>query len=112
MAKGEKGRLRIGMECYPCYQWLLAIVEPYLQQWPSVDVDVKQRFQFGGMAALFSHDIDVLVTPDPLQKSGVRFVPVFDYEQVLVLPVNNRHWHSGLLQNPRIYCPRFYSPTR
>ncbi|WP_196159818.1 LysR family transcriptional regulator [Reinekea sp. G2M2-21] len=89
MAKGEKGRLRIGMECYPCYQWLLAIVEPYLQQWPSVDVDVKQKFQFGGMAALFSHDIDVLVTPDPLQKSGVRFVPVFDYEQVLVVPAKH-----------------------
>lgn len=85
MARGEKGRLRIGMECYPCYQWLLGIVAPYLQQWPDVDVDVKQKFQFGGMAALFSHDIDVLVTPDPLDKPGVKFLPVFDYEQVLVI---------------------------
>jgi LysR family transcriptional regulator for metE and metH len=84
-AKGEKGRLRIGMECHPCYQWLLSIVEPYLADWPAVDVDVKQRFQFGGMAALFSQDIDVLVTPDPLEKPGVTFMPVFAYEQVLVV---------------------------
>jgi LysR family transcriptional regulator for metE and metH len=84
-AKGEKGRLRIGMECHPCYQWLLSIVEPYLADWPAVDVDVKQRFQFGGMAALFSQDIDVLVTPDPLEKPGVTFIPVFAYEQVLVV---------------------------
>lgn len=84
-AQGEKGRLRIGMECHPCYQWLLSVVEPYLSAWPSVDVDVKRRFQFGGMAALFSHDIDVLVTPDPLEKTGVTFIPVFTYEQVLVI---------------------------
>ncbi|WP_396588652.1 LysR family transcriptional regulator [Bermanella sp. R86510] len=85
MASGEKGTLRIGMECHPCYQWLLKVVAPYLQQWPLVDVDVKQKFQFGGMAALFAHDIDVLVTPDPLSKPGVDFTPVFAYEQVLVM---------------------------
>jgi LysR family transcriptional regulator for metE and metH len=84
-AKGQRGSLRIGMECHPCYQWLLKVVEPYLRDWPHVDVDVKQRFQFGGIGALFGHEIDVLVTPDPLRKQGLRFVPVFDYEQVLVV---------------------------
>jgi LysR family transcriptional regulator for metE and metH len=84
-AAGERGTLRIGMECHPCYQWLLKIVAPYLKQWPDVDVDVKQRFQFGGIGALFGYEIDLLVTPDPLRKRGLRFVPVFDYEQVLVV---------------------------
>lgn len=85
-AQGERGTLRIGMECHPCYQWLLRVVSPYLASWPDVDVDVKQRFQFGGIGALFGFDIDILVTPDPLKKEGLRFVPVFDYEQVLVVP--------------------------
>ncbi len=84
-ARGERGTLRFGMECHPCYQWLLKIVAPYLAAWPSVDVDVKQKFQFGGIGALFGHEIDVLVTPDPLYKSGLKFEPVFDYEQVLVV---------------------------
>ncbi|MBN3850933.1 LysR family transcriptional regulator [Paraburkholderia sp. Ac-20342] len=84
-AQGERGTLRIGMECHPCYQWLLKVVSPYLARWPDVDVDVKQRFQFGGIGALIGYEIDVLVTPDPLKRPGLRFQPVFDYEQVLVV---------------------------
>lgn len=89
-ASGQAGTLRIGMECHPCYQWLLKVVGPYLEQWPSVDVDVKQKFQFGGIGALFGHDIDMLVTPDPLHRPGLVFEPVFDYEQVLVVSANHR----------------------
>ncbi len=88
-AAGERGTLRIGMECHPCYQWLLKVVSPYLAAWPDVDVDVKQKFQFGGIGALFGYEIDLLVTPDPLFKPGLHFEPVFDYEQVLV--VNRGH---------------------
>ncbi len=84
-AQGERGVLRIGMECHPCYQWLLKIVSAYFAAWPAVDVDVKQKFQFGGIGALFAHEIDMLVTPDPLYKTGLTFEPVFDYEQVLVV---------------------------
>lgn len=85
LAQGERGALRIGMECHPCYQWLLKIVSPYLAAWPAVDIDVKQKFQFGGIGALFGYEIDMLVTPDPLYKNGLQFEPVFDYEQVLVV---------------------------
>ena len=88
-ARGERGTLRIGMECHPCYQWLLKIVSPYLAAWPTVEVDVKQKFQFGGVGALFGYDIDLLVTPDPFFRPGLVYEPVFDYEQVLV--VSGRH---------------------
>ncbi len=84
-AQGQRGTLRIGMECHPCYRWLLKMVAPYLERWPDVDVDVKQKFQFGGIGALFGYDIDLLVTPDPLYKPGLYFQAVFDYEQVLVV---------------------------
>ncbi|MFV0252836.1 MAG: LysR substrate-binding domain-containing protein [Beutenbergiaceae bacterium] len=84
-AAGERGTLRIGMECHPCYRWLLKVVSPYLAAWPDVDVDVKQRFQFGGIGALFGHEIDLLVTPDPLFRTGLVYEPVFDFEQVLAV---------------------------
>lgn len=88
-SNGECGNFRIGMECHPCYQWLIKLVGPYLESWPSVDVDVKQKFQFGGLGALFGYEIDMLVTPDPIHKPELYFEPVFDYEQVLV--VNDQH---------------------
>lgn len=84
-ATNEKGSLHIGMECHPCYQWLLRVVSPFLATSPGVDIDVKQKFQFGGMAALFNYDIDILITPDPIQKDSIRFEPVFPYEQVLIV---------------------------
>ncbi|MDC8832437.1 LysR family transcriptional regulator [Alteromonas gilva] len=89
IAKGQLGTLRIGMECHPCYQWLLKVVAPYLERWPNVDVDVKQAFQFGGMRALFDYDIDMLITPDPLFISGVEFIPVFAYEHRLVVAADH-----------------------
>ena len=85
LARGERGTLRIGMECHPCYRWILKVVAPYLREFPDVDLDVRQKFQFGGIGALFAHEIDMLVTPDPLKRKGLRFEPVFDYEQVLVV---------------------------
>lgn len=88
-AQGQRGSLRIGMECHPCYQWLLKVVAPYLAAWPDVDVDVRQKFQFGGLAALEGYEVDLLVTPDPVFKPGLRFVPVFDYEQVLVVAASH-----------------------
>jgi LysR family transcriptional regulator for metE and metH len=69
------------------------------RRWPDVDVDVKQKFQFGGIGALFGYEIDLLVTPDPLYKPGLRFEPVFDYEQVLV--VDGEHALAAALRQAR-----------
>jgi len=93
LARGERGTLRVGMECHPCYRWLLQVVEPFLRAWPDVDMDVRQKFQFGGIGALFEHEIDVLVTPDPLLRKGLHFEPIFAYEQVLV--VSSQHPFAG-----------------
>lgn len=88
-ARGERGTLRIGMECHPCYQWLLKITADYMPRWPEVDVDVKQKFRFGGIGALLDREIDLLVTPDPERRSSLVFRAVFDYEQVLVVSRNH-----------------------
>src|SRR3954463_7603045 len=60
-ARGERGTRRIGRGGRPCYPWVLKVVEPYLHAFPDVDLDVKQKFQFGGIGALFGHEIDMQV---------------------------------------------------
>ena len=52
-----------------CLRWC----RPISRSWPDVDVDVIQKFQFGGIGALFGYEIDLLVTPDPLYKPGCGF---------------------------------------
>lgn len=88
-ARGRRGAIRVGMECHPCQDWLMRVVDPFLLQWPDVELDVTTAFQFGGLAALLGHEIDVLVTPDPIERPGLEYRPVFDYE--LVLAVSDTH---------------------
>lgn len=90
IAKGELGSLRIGMECHPCYQWLLRVIQPYLEQWPDIDIDVKQAFQFGALGALLNYEIDILITPDPLLKPKIDYLPVFNYEHRLVISESHK----------------------
>ena len=89
-AQGKLGILRIGMECHPCYQWLQGVIMPFMKEWDSVDVDIMQQFQFDGLSALCNHDLDLLITPDPVKTQRIEFIPVFDYELVLVIPAKHK----------------------
>ncbi|WP_037387977.1 LysR family transcriptional regulator [Sinorhizobium americanum] len=88
-ARGRRGALRVGMECHPCQRWLTRIATPYLAEWPDVDFDVRTAFRFDGIEALLGFEIDLLITPDPVETPELQFIPVFDYE--LVLMVHETH---------------------
>jgi LysR family transcriptional regulator for metE and metH len=88
-AQGKQGFLRLGVECHPCYEWLKPVLNDYLAASPAIDVDVIDKFQFSGLEGLLNHHIDILVTPDEMPTKGVSFVPLFDYELVLV--VSDKH---------------------
>ncbi|WP_312841677.1 LysR family transcriptional regulator [Sinorhizobium psoraleae] len=88
-AVGRRGALRVGMECHPCQRWLSRIATPYLTRWPDVDFDVRTAFRFDGVEALLGYEIDLLITPDPVEAPDLIFTPVFDYE--LVVMVHEAH---------------------
>src|SRR3546814_18391461 len=81
---GLKGSLRVGMECHPCQKWLSRLTPHYLSRWPGVDFDIRTAFRFDGVAAMLGHEIDLLITPDPTNSPDLIFVPVIDYELILV----------------------------
>lgn len=83
---GNRGSLRVGMECHPCQQWLMRVVRPYLDAWPDIDLELRSAFQFGGIGALLGHEIDLLITPDPLELPGISYRRIFDYKLVLAVP--------------------------
>ncbi len=108
-AEGKQGKLRIGMECHPCYEWLMSVVTPFLSKWPRVDLDVIQEFRFDGLGALLNTNIDVLITSDPVNKPELVNIPVMDYELVLVTSAEHRlaskkHILPRDLNNENLIC--------
>lgn len=95
-AAGQRGALRVGMECYPCQKWLMRITTAYLKAWPDVDFDVSTAFRFDGVGALLAYEIDLLITPDPVERPEVRFIPVFNYELVLAVPESHHLADTGV----------------
>jgi LysR family transcriptional regulator for metE and metH len=96
LAEGKQGVLRIGVECYPCYEWLKGVIADYLGGEPDVDVDIFHRFQFSGLEGLLNRHIDLLITPDKLEHSSLAFDTLFEYELMLLVsnsnPLANESW--------------------
>lgn len=88
-AEGRRGILRIGMECHPCEQWLMGKIQQFLKAWPEVDVEIKNAFQFEGVVALKTNEIDLLVTPDPINSNGLQFCSVFDYDLCVAVSIEH-----------------------
>ncbi|HFD12971.1 MAG TPA: LysR family transcriptional regulator [Crenotrichaceae bacterium] len=93
-AAGRQGILRIGVECYPCYEWLTGVIADFLLAMPEVDIDIAHQFQFSGLEGLLNHQFDVLVTPDIISNKTLVYAPLFDYE--LVLLASKEHLFAGL----------------
>lgn len=82
--EGRQGILRIGVECYPCFEWLTGMIGQYMRQMPGIDVDIVQKFQFSGLEGLLNHHIDVLITPDLVRKDGIEYETLAEYQLVLL----------------------------
>ena len=86
---GMQGILRIGVECYPCQEWLSSVMGHFMRTAPKVDVDIVNQFQFTGLEALLNHHIDIWITPDKIDHAELEYAEFFDYESVLL--VANEH---------------------
>lgn len=84
LGEGRQGVLRIGVECYPCFEWLTGVIGQFMQQMPDIDVDIVQKFQFTGLEGLLNHHIDVLITPDWIRKDGIDYEVLTQYRLVLL----------------------------
>ncbi|MDG4648272.1 LysR family transcriptional regulator [Roseibacterium sp. SDUM158017] len=96
LRSGKSGRLHIAIECHACFDWLLPVLEAFRMSWPEVDVDIRPGLQFEALPALLRQEVDLVVSSDPEDLSGVDFTPLFDYEPVFVCaadhPLAGREW--------------------
>ena len=89
LAGGETGRLHICIECHSCFQWLLPAIDKYRGDWPDVELDLTGGFSFEPIPALSRGDLDLVITSDPLDLPGLKYIPLFKYESMLAIPVNH-----------------------
>lgn len=93
LGEGLQGVLRIGVECYPCHEWLTQVVGDFLKQAPNIDIDIIRQFQFSGREGLLNHHVDLLITPDISEHGLLQHIPLFEYE--LVLLISEKHYLAG-----------------
>ena len=90
LAGGETGRLHICIECHSCFQWLIPCLDRYRGDWPEVELDLSGGFSFAPLPALVRGDLDLVITSDPVDLPGIRYVPLFTYEAMLGLSKDHR----------------------
>lgn len=88
-SEGRQGILRIGVECYPCFEWLTGMVGQFMQQMPDIDIDIVQKFQFSGLEGLLNHHIDVLITPDLVKKEKIDYEILAEYQLILLVSADH-----------------------
>jgi LysR family transcriptional regulator for metE and metH len=89
LKQGETGRLWIGIDCHTCFEWLLPLLRPYQEKWPSVDLDIVPSFQASPLHKLQQQKVDFVITSDPEKIEGIDYTALFSYELVTVLPANS-----------------------
>ncbi len=81
---GITGRMHIAIECHACFEWLFPVLEQFRRAWGEVDVDIRPGLAFDALPALLKEEVDVVISSDPEELSGVEFVELFDYAPVFV----------------------------
>ncbi len=89
LIKGDGGRLNIAIECHSCYQWLLPTLDQFRRQWPQVELDIAGSFSFDSLKALSEGDLDLVITADPEVLHDISYIPLFQYESMLILPLDH-----------------------
>jgi len=87
---GQSGRLHIAVECHSCFDWLMPAIGRYRGYWPQVELDLSMAHSFEALAALARGEVDLVVTADPQEGEALVYQPLFEYENVLLLPKRHR----------------------
>ena len=76
-------RFHVTIECHSCFDWLLPALTHVRKHWPDLDVDAQMAFD--ALPLLARHEIDVVITSDPIESDGITFIELFQYEAQLLL---------------------------
>ncbi len=88
-AGGQTGRLHIAIECHSCFDWLMPAINLYRNHYKDVEVDLSTAFNFVPLPALQKGRLDLVITSEPQNISGIHYEPLFQFE--ILFAVANDH---------------------
>lgn len=88
LSQGDKGPLRVALECHSCFDWLMPVMDAFRQRWPDVEIDLVSGFHSVPVELLRSGQAD-LVIGSPCGPDYTIF-PLFRFEILVVLAQKHR----------------------
>ena len=88
LSQGDKGQLRVALECHTCFDWLMPVMDAFRQRWPDVEIDLVSGFHSNPVDLLRSGEADLVIGSDC--GPDFKVFPLFRFEIMVVLPQKHR----------------------
>ncbi|HZV65475.1 MAG TPA: LysR substrate-binding domain-containing protein [Telluria sp.] len=88
LAQGDKGQLRVALECHTCFDWLMPVMDAFRQRWPEVEIDLVSGFHSEPAELLRSGEADLVI--GSACGPGFAVFPLFRFEILAVLAQKHR----------------------
>jgi LysR family transcriptional regulator for metE and metH len=88
LSQGDKGQLRVALECHTCFDWLMPVMDAFRQRWPEVEIDLVSGFHSEPIDLLRSGEADLVI--GSACGPGFAVFPLFRFEILAVLAQKHR----------------------
>ncbi|MEO7497385.1 MAG: LysR substrate-binding domain-containing protein [Massilia sp.] len=88
LSQGDRGQLRVALECHTCFDWLMPVMDAFRQRWPDVEIDLVSGFHSDPAELLRTGQADLVIG----SSCGPEFpvFPLFRYEILVVMAQKHR----------------------
>ena len=88
LSQGDKGTLRVALECHTCFDWLMPVMDAFRRRWPDVEIDLVSGFHSEPVELLRSGEADLVIGSACAPDFAV--FPLFRFEILAVLAQKHR----------------------
>ncbi len=88
LSQGDKGQLRVALECHTCFDWLMPVLDAFRHRWPEVEIDLVSGFHSEPADLLRSGQADLVI--GSACGADTTVFPLFRYEILVVMAQKHR----------------------